>query len=168
MKRLSGKHYMGIDPSINGTGMVVVDSSYNIVEQEVITSSASTMEQKMWEIGLDLTRVIDHYVPNCIAMEDLAIYGIGQRLLQLAGLNYHLRILMLERCAHFVMVSPTALKKFVCGTSKNIKKQQMLLETYIRWKVKFVDDNICDAYGLSRMAVEMMSSIKRTRQPKRN
>lgn len=48
------------------------------------------------------------------------------------------------------IVPPNNLKQFVMGRVG--PKEQMLLETYKRWGVEFKDNNLCDAYGLSRVA----------------
>ena len=50
------------------------------------------------------------------------------------------------------LVPPTSLKKYVTGRGTNVQKNQMLLYTYKKWGVEFHDDNLCDSYGLARLA----------------
>lgn len=50
-----------------------------------------------------------------------------------------------------LIVSPTALKKYVCGTGK-AEKSDMKLNVFKKWGVEFKDDNEADAYGLARLS----------------
>ena len=52
-----------------------------------------------------------------------------------------------------ILQSPSSIKKFAT-TKGNANKNVMLKETYKKWGVDFDNDNLCDAYGLARMAFE--------------
>lgn len=48
------------------------------------------------------------------------------------------------------IIPPTSLKKFITGSGA-AKKEQLLLQTYKKYQIEFNDNNLCDAYGISRM-----------------
>lgn len=55
------------------------------------------------------------------------------------------------RVGYPTIVPPNSLKKFVLGKGAG-KKQEMLLGVYKKWEAEFKDDNLADAYALSRLA----------------
>ena len=76
-------------------------------------------------------------------------------LVQLAAINYIIRIGLWKRDIPFVIVSPPTLKKFVTGKGV-AQKDIMMLETYKRWNISLTDNNICDAYGLARVGLAIL------------
>ena len=50
-----------------------------------------------------------------------------------------------------VLVAPTSLKKFVCG-SGSAKKEQMMLDVFKRWNISAADNNQADACGLAQIS----------------
>ena len=152
--------YIGIDPSLTGTGIVVLDESGNVLGKDLISTKAShKIEDRLKTIWSRLKYIIwdfaDKPVPGCtIAVEGLSFGSKGASMLELAGLHYLIRYMIdREFCGVRHVVPPQTLKKFVCGKG-NVKKEQMLLQTYKRWGMEFQDNNICDAYCLARYAME--------------
>ena len=152
--------YIGIDPSLTGTGIVVLDESGNVLDKDLISTKASLkIEDRLKTIWSRLKYIIWDFagkpVPYChIAIEGLSFGSRGTSMLELAGLHYLIRYMIdREFCGVRHVVPPQTLKKFVCGKG-NVKKEQMLLQTYKRWGMEFQDNNICDAYCLARYAME--------------
>lgn len=56
------------------------------------------------------------------------------------------------------VVAPTQLKQFVTGTAK-ASKEDMKLGVYKKWNELYFNDNIADAYGLSRMAEAVHTGV---------
>jgi crossover junction endodeoxyribonuclease RuvC len=71
----------------------------------------------------------------------------------MGALHFITRVYLYRTNVNYKVIAPGTLKKFVTGKG-NSKKDLMLLKTYKRWGVEFDDHNICDAYGLARMALE--------------
>ena len=71
----------------------------------------------------------------------------------MGALHYYLRIFFRKNNIAYNIIAPGTLKKFVTGKG-TAKKELMLLKTYKKWKVEFEDNNLCDAYGLARLALE--------------
>jgi Holliday junction resolvasome RuvABC endonuclease subunit len=152
--------YIGIDLSLTGTGIVVLDEQGNVLDKDLISTKAShKIEDRLKTIWNRLKYIIwdfaDKPVPGChIAIEGLSFGSRGTSMLELAGLHYLIRYMIdREFCGVRHVVPPQTLKKFVCGKG-NVKKEQMLLQTYKKWGMEFQDNNICDAYCLARYAME--------------
>ena len=152
--------FIGIDPSLTGTGIVCLDEEGNIEDQELIkTASSLEIEERFILINDKIRKLIDvclyRNINRCfgtVYIEGLSFGAKGNAITQLSGLHYFLRInLYLRDDLGYKIIPPTALKKFVTGKG-NCKKELMLLEVYKRWGVEFKDNNLADAFGLARMA----------------
>lgn len=87
---------------------------------------------------------------SLIVMEDFSFASKGASLFQIAGLAYIVRYDLWQKHIPSLLVPPTVLKKFVTGQG-NSDKNVMLKEIYKRWSVDLNDDNVGDAYGLTRI-----------------
>ena len=146
--------FVGIDPSYNGFAIVVIDKDGEIIEKRLLeTDSSKEAEERI----LDLEKGFK-FVPNIICLHSVCIEGPsfssnGQFILQMGALHYYLRLFLLKRKVTYKIIAPGTLKKFVTGDGR-AKKDLMLLKVYKKWGVEFDNDNIADAYGLARMALE--------------
>lgn len=50
-----------------------------------------------------------------------------------------------------VLVPPSTMKKYVCGTGKSVSKAMVMMMVYKKWGVEIHEDNAADAYALARM-----------------
>lgn len=144
---------MGIDPSINGTGIIVLDKDANIVEQKLFSVKADTFEESLVKYEKEIS-----FIPNIMNLEGVCIEGpayqsTGQVVLQMGALHFLLRLFLFKKNINYKIIAPGTLKKFVTGTGV-AKKELMLLKTYKKWGAEFDNNNLCDAYGLARMALE--------------
>jgi crossover junction endodeoxyribonuclease RuvC len=85
-----------------------------------------------------------------VVIEDFSFASKGASLFQIAGLGYIVRHWLWKNQIDFILVPPTVLKKFVTGAG-NSDKSVMLMKILKNWDVEILDDNIGDAYGLSRI-----------------
>ena len=76
----------------------------------------------------------------------------------MGAIHFLTRLTFYKKNVNFKVIAPGTLKKFVTGKG-NSKKDLMLLKTYKKWGVEFEDDNLCDAYGLARMALEDFTNV---------
>jgi crossover junction endodeoxyribonuclease RuvC len=148
------KHYGGLDLSLVGTGVMILDEAGKIIHQELITT---TPKQEIEERILHIEEsVIDFFSGDKLSItyvEGLAFGARGQAMLQLAGLHFHIRIALRLEGINFKVIAPPTVKKFVTGKG-NAKKELMLLRVYKKWGESFNDNNLCDAYSLARLALE--------------
>ena len=151
-------NYIGIDASLTGAGIVVIDQDANILHQGLIsTSNDQVIEERMEIVVCKCLLIVGDYSPSVTCIESLSIGSRGQSFLDLAGLNFYLRIKLYLSKYTFYMIAPNQLKKFITGTGR-CKKNLMLLKVYKKYGIEFSDDNLCDAYGLARFALENYSN----------
>jgi crossover junction endodeoxyribonuclease RuvC len=59
---------------------------------------------------------------------------------------------------HYLMVAPTALKKFITGKG-NAKKELMLMKIFKRYGLEFENNNLADAYALARYGENLIKEV---------
>ena len=146
--------FIGMDPSYNGFAIILLNTKGEMIEQRLLkTDSKKEAEERIIELesGFD-------FIPNVLALHSVYIEGPayssqGAFMLQMGALHFYLRVFLFKNKINFKVIAPGTLKKFVAGTGV-AKKELMLLKTYKKWGVEFNDNNLCDAYGLARMALE--------------
>ena len=153
-------NFIGLDLSLNGTGVVTLDEEKNVLVQELITSSPKQqMEPRLIGIRDNIIKLIDDpKQPKSVYIEGLSYASVGSSNAELAAIHYLVRIYLYEKNTDFSIVTPPQLKKFVTGKG-NSKKSLMIKNVYKNFGFDTEDDNIADAYGLARMAFEEYMKI---------
>lgn len=163
-------HFIGIDPSLAETGIVVLNSKGEMVHQRLCKTKSSKELNKfpineysrMQKIIAQIDDVLSQFSPFIVALEGISLSSRNTNVLaQLCGLNYLIRnycygIIMSEKTQNFYIVPPTSLKKFVTGKG-NCQKDLILLEIYKRYKISFDNNNLADAYGLSKIGEALIN-----------
>lgn len=158
---------LGIDPSLTATGIVILNDG-KLLEKILIKTKPSEQRtalnelKRLMQIVKRIEGVIKKNKIEMVAMEGLS-YGARNTsaLIQLSGLNYLIRELLHNNDIPFTIVAPTTLKKFICGKG-NGGKDVLMMETYKRYGVTLSDNNLCDAYGLAKIAEALIGDIKLT------
>ncbi len=145
--------FVGVDPSINATGIIVLDENANIIEQKLFSVKSEKFEESLVKYEKEIK-----FIPNIINLQSVYLEGpayqaTGRAVLQMGALHYLVRLFLFKKQVNYKIIAPGTLKKFVTGKG-NSKKDLMLLKVYKKWGVEFDDHNLCDAYGLARMALE--------------
>lgn len=148
--------FIGMDPSYNGFGIIVIDKDGNILEQKLLSSDTILEAEDriiQLEEGFKFVANITHL--HSVYLEGPAYSAKGAFVLQMGALHYYLRIFFRKKNIKYKIITPGTLKKFVAGKGKgNAKKNLMLLKVFIKWGVEFADDNLADAYSLARLSLE--------------
>ncbi len=152
--------FVGIDPSYNGFAIVILDKDANILEQDLFNSNKNNeAEDRIIQLESRFKFLAD--------LDELIIYiegpsysSNGAFTLQMGALHYYLRIFFRKNNMTYKVITPTTLKKFVTGKGQ-AKKELMLLKTYKKWGEEFDDNNLADAYGLARMALEEFKNVSK-------
>jgi crossover junction endodeoxyribonuclease RuvC len=154
---LNNNLFVGIDASFSGTGVVIINNDFKIIEQKLIGTKKREddeydIEHRMLYIIKALESLLEYKQDiKLVLIEGISFGSTGDGAAQLAALNYFIRIFLLNNGVPYGSVTPTKLKQFGSGKGQS-KKNLMLKEVFKRWGEDFDDDNICDAYCLSRMA----------------
>src|SRR5690554_1820841 len=130
--------YAGLDLSLTGTGLVLIDKDGEIVQQELIQtpapkkkSSKATIERIDGIRKVIMWHLIRQNV-NLVAIEGFSYGSKGNALFQIAYLGYAIREELLNQGIEFIEPTPGNLKKF--ATSKgNSPKNVVMLEVYKKW-----------------------------------
>lgn len=153
---------LGIDPSLTGTGYVVVSNGKLVLKELVKTKP--TGDDRVAEVERLMT-IRDSFSLegiDLVVMEGIAFMARNTTaLVQLSALNYMIRERLVMRDKPFVIVAPTTLKKFITGKGVG-PKDQMMMEVYKRYGVTLTDNNICDAYGLAMIGTALLDKKAKT------
>jgi crossover junction endodeoxyribonuclease RuvC len=146
---------VGIDLSLTGTGLVATKdgkmSDKKLIKSKPGGSRPLDEIRRIKQIKEEIIKFLVKNQPKVVVIEGLAFMARNTTaLVQLAGLNYLVRDYLEEEGTNFLIVAPTTLKKFITGKG-NAQKDQMMLETYKRYRVSFDDDNLCDGFGLAQV-----------------
>src|SRR3990167_3809731 len=155
---------LGLDLSLTGTGLVILNEKKEVVEQKLIKSkkTGDTPKEELERlIGIreEIQTIVDDVSnnfkrsrPKMAAIEGPAfMVRNATALVQLGALSYMIRELLYARSIPFVIVAPTTLKKFITGKGSS-DKNVVLMEIFKRYGQTFTDDNLGDAYALARVA----------------
>ena len=142
---------MGIDPSINCTGVCVSlndEYIYNIIPSKMTKKmsnfkhprinilSYNKLEmndleysdkeynkvQNLVQICNKLEEIIDKFSVQLVCMEGVSYGSVGSAaLVDLAGLNFMIRYMLSKKGIKFIIVSPTSLKKFAVANGSATK-----------------------------------------------
>lgn len=144
--------FLGLDLSLSSSGAIIIDSDYQVLQRQVFSTSALGVERLFF-----LEEMLKSFLQENLKDIDMVCiespaFGISEgnlfNLGQWAGV---VELTLFKLGKEYIFASPTQLKKYVIGKGKGAK-QLMLLKTYQYFQEEFEDDNLCDAYGLARIA----------------
>ncbi len=146
--------FVGLDPSYNEFGLIVLDKDAKILEQKIITSDSKLeADERIIQLEKEFK-----FIPNIVGLNSVYIEGPsyssnGKFILQMGALHFYLRIFLIKHKIDFNIIAPGTLKKFVTGSGQ-CKKELILLKVFKKWGEEFDNNNLADAFSLARMAVE--------------
>jgi Holliday junction resolvasome RuvABC endonuclease subunit len=144
---------MGLDLSLTGTGLVIVDEDGTLVVSELLKSKPSgdrPLDElvRIQKIVGRIEAFIEEHSPSSVFIENLAFMARNTTaLVQLSGLSFMVRDMLSRRGIPFFLIAPTSLKKFITSSGKG-DKNLMLLEVYKQYNHSFLEDNTCDSFCL--------------------
>ena len=160
--RKSNIRHIGLDVSITSTGFCVIDSSFNILNLGNVTSKPGlhdTMRfNTIWDELSD--KVAFDHETDTVMIEAYAMQSRrGNILVRLAELTGMIKSRLVRDCKFHVnqtlKCSPSTLKKYALGSGK-AEKSMILKTIYKKWNVDIDQDDIGDAYVLSRIGCEVV------------
>lgn len=150
---------VGCDFGLVKSGIVLVNDNFEIESQNLIRVKSRGAERLC-----DIERAFDHilkpYLPCEIEVfvEGYA-YGAKYQRESLAELGGVMRRYLHLAKLSFWVIPPTSLKFFVTSTGK-ASKNYMKKCTKEQWDKIFKTDDVCDAYGMSRLGMHIMKSLR--------
>lgn len=153
--------YLGIDQSLRSSGVVVIDSSSDLIWREAVTPKKLAGAPRLAFIRDALHRVIGRDSPRFAALEGYSMESVN-RSFDLGELGGLVRLVLHDAGIPFVVVAPKSLKQFVSGdgsATKELMRQAVLK----KWGMDFDQDDECDAYGLAQVARSLHLNTGTTR-----
>ena len=146
--------FVGIDPSLNATGLVLIDAKGKIHEEKLIhtiNENYLCIEQRLLDILNDIKISLLSVNLKAACIEGLSYFSISPTLYERCGLLYLITTFLFENDIPFKLIPPKSLKKWAVGNG-NADKKIMMNQSGKRWGINFIDDNICDAFNLAQMS----------------
>lgn len=139
--------YLGIDQSLNGTGLCVLHAGNAFGSARTVRQSARDGDQRLVRIR----REIEALLPGVVgaAMEGYS-FDSPNRAFDLGEVAGVVKCLLAERGIPFVVVPPATLKKFATGVPVATKGEMVGAARTAGASID--DDNQADAFFLARVA----------------
>jgi crossover junction endodeoxyribonuclease RuvC len=141
--------FLGLDLSLTESGLVIIDKDYKIITATTLSVPQKGIERLSHLETLFLEALGELPIDLC-CIESPAFKAEGH-LFNIGELNGILKLNLYKKGIQFIMAAPTQLKKYVTGTGKG-NKSAIILDVYKNFKEEIRNDNIADAYVLSRIA----------------
>lgn len=148
--------YVGIDPSLKGNAVVVIDGNGFIHKEQLTSTDVEcylNAEQRILDIFNELKFVVNIINLKLVYVEGLSYMSVSPTLFERCGLLYLITTYLFENDVRYKIIPPTSLKLFIT-TDGHADKAFIQKVIKCRWGYNFKDDNIADAYGLARMALK--------------
>jgi crossover junction endodeoxyribonuclease RuvC len=148
----------GIDPSLQKTGIIIMNSSGKVIHEELIKPKKLKSIARLKMIKDRLIHLLKVHKVTVVAIEGYSFGSRGRATFSLGELGGVLRLSLLENNFKFFDVSPSSLKSFVAenGAADKVMMRQAVIRKY---RLDISEDNICDAYGLARMCLFLGDSM---------
>jgi Holliday junction resolvasome RuvABC endonuclease subunit len=144
--------FLGLDLSLSSSGAIIIDDNYKILQRQILSTSSVGVERLYFLEEILKSFLQDNVDKLSLICIESPAYGISEgnlfNLGQWAGI---VELTLFKLGKKYIFASPSQLKKYVMGFGKGAK-QLMLLKTFQNFCEEFEDDNLCDAYGLARIA----------------
>lgn len=142
----------GIDPSLQKTGIIILNSSGAIIHEELIKPKKLKGIERLIFIRNRVTDVMAKFGVTVVAIEGYSFGSRGRATFSLGELGGVLRVGLTDAAYDYYDVSPSSLKSFVAdnGAADKVMMRESVKRKY---KLDIREDNICDAFGLARMCL---------------
>jgi len=153
---MTQEFFVGIDPSLTSSGVIIIDQQGTVIEQKIVQSHKEcyiNSEQRVYDVFCQLKYVTNILKLKSIYIEGLAYMSASPTLFERCTLLYMLLIEFYKHDLTYKIIPPTTLKKYVTDNGR-ADKSQMMECVNTRWGYSFDIDDLADAYGLARMALE--------------
>ena len=146
--------YIGVDQALRKIGVCVIEDNVPVIRERLAPPGDLRGPERLQLLRTLLVNTLHPYRQRvtAAAMEAQSLGSLGD-IDQLGQINGVVQVLLMDLGAVPHLVAPALLKKFVTGHS-GASKSDMMRASAARWGYDFVQDDICDAHGLARMAQE--------------
>jgi len=145
----------GIDLSLTRSGFVILDkSSKKILHQEFLNTKEMRGMQRILFIKKRILQKLEQFKVSEVILEGYSFGSKGRSIVSLGELGGVIRVALFENNYKYIDCSPNSLKAYTTGKG-NADKDQMRQAVLIKYGIDFEDDNVCDAFSLAMMLIEL-------------
>lgn len=148
----------GIDPSLQKTGLIIMNGKGQILCEELIKPKKLAGIERLKFIKDQLLSFLKVYNVTVVAIESYSFGSRGRATFSLGELGGVLRLSLLENKYPYFDVSPSSLKSFIAENGA-ADKEMMRQAVKRKYSLDIKEDNICDAFCLSRMCLVLGDSM---------
>lgn len=138
--------FMGIDPSLQSTGISVIHQSRVRAWIEAPPAACSRGVSRLAYYRRAFAGIMQRHTPARITIEGYS-FGSRSRMHSTGELGGVARLAAWDHGQTFLLVPPMTLKVLVAQDGK-ATKSAITLELFKRWAVEITDDDLADATGL--------------------
>lgn len=153
---------IGLDLSLVATGLAQLDPVGIVGLRTIASSNRLRPEDRIVRIEDEVTAAMAG--AELVVMEGLSFGSNDPSAQERAALHYIIRIGLHQRKVPFLVVPPSSLKKFTCGSGA-AKKEMMIREVFRRWGVEAADNNQADAAALAYLGAGYLGQLDDLRKP---
>jgi len=150
---------LGLDPSMGASGLIVLDRHGDIIHQSVVKSSSLgvTVPARMKRIHMavrEIEGIVSAFQPGVVCLETYSFNSQSGMTSQIAEFGGMIRYMLWTKGMQIHEVAPTTLKKWASGKGSGDKTLTIASITS-RYNVMFDSNDLYDAYGLARIAMQV-------------
>ena len=144
--------FCGLDLSLTGSGVVVIGEDYSILHKCKLHVDALKSERLYLLEGL-LLKILEDFPKVDMACIESPAYNDKGKLFEIGEWNGVVKLNLFKRGIPYIVAAPSQLKKYVLGVGDvEATKDLIILDVFKKFGVEIRENNIADAYVLSRIA----------------
>jgi crossover junction endodeoxyribonuclease RuvC len=145
---------VGIDQSVRHTGICALAENGSLVLLTLVEPVGLEEGARLAYIESAVQEALGAGEVEAVVMEGYSYNSVNKKFL-LGEVGATVKLAVFKSGAALYIAAPKQLKKFVTGKGSS-DKEDIMSAVYARWHVKIDNDNLADAYGLARIAHEII------------
>lgn len=150
LRRQTKYNYLGLDLSLTGTGVVVLNDRGEVEYSETLKNNLRGMERLQF-IQDKIEKTLNKWKPYIICIEGYSMGSRSGQAFSIGELGGVIKLMLYKMKYDPYLIPPTRLKKFIVGGGK-AEKDMIMMKVLQRWGWEPSDNNVADAYGLAKIA----------------
>lgn len=151
-------NFIGLDLSLTGTGVVVIDDYYKIIVREKLETPSFGAE-RLYNLYKQLYRIISTEASDAklACIEGPSYLSEKGHLFEIGEWTGCVKLILFDLGIKYIVATPQQNKKYVLGKApaEGSKKELIILDIYKKFGEEIRENNIADAYVLSRIAHDL-------------
>lgn len=154
--------FLGLDLSISGTGLVLLDNNHKITDKTKLEVPVKGIERLFHLENLFMEFIEAQKAAKreifLACLEGPSYQSKEGQLFQLGEWAGIVKLDLFKLGIDYIIAAPSQLKKYIFGKfEKGSKKELVILDIYKKYGVEIRDNDIADAYVVSRIARDYYS-----------